>query len=248
MSKRVRQDSNPFQNHTPHHPSSHDTTSTEETNHHPGKYTHLAPSSTSPPPSILHCTLPPHAPLGFPSYSLYETHYLQSHTHRCHSCLRNFPSDHYLNLHIAEYHDPITASRRERGEKTYQCFVEGCDKLCSAWQKRRMHLVDKHGFPREYDFFVVRDGCDGRTSLLRSERSLRKSSLSEGSGVREEPLLPADADVGDEGQKKCAPNQTHGKSKPDVEMDDIAQSMAALKFVPKSVTFGRRKGGGLAKS
>ena len=30
----------------------------------------------------------------------------------------------------------------------FQCFVEGCDKICLTRDKRRMHLVDKHSFPK----------------------------------------------------------------------------------------------------
>lgn len=38
--------------------------------------------------------------------------------------------------------------KKEKGEKTFQCFVEGCDRLCSTPQKRRLHVIDKHGFPK----------------------------------------------------------------------------------------------------
>lgn len=37
---------------------------------------------------------------------------------RCVECGKNFPTDLFLNLHIEENHDPLTAARRERGEKT----------------------------------------------------------------------------------------------------------------------------------
>lgn len=48
--------------------------------------------------------------------------------------------------------------------------MEGCDKLCSTHFKRRLHLMDKHGFPRNYDFFIVNDGIDRRKSMLRPPR------------------------------------------------------------------------------
>jgi hypothetical protein len=66
----------------------------------------------------MSCHLPPHPPLTFANAEDYEVHYLHQHTNRCHECRRNFPSDHYLCLHIAENHDPIADARRERGEKT----------------------------------------------------------------------------------------------------------------------------------
>src|SRR5689334_3565568 len=55
----------------------------------------------------MKCQLPPHAPLSFSTYDEYEVHYKAAHTNRCSECRRNFPSDHYLTLHIAENHDPL---------------------------------------------------------------------------------------------------------------------------------------------
>lgn len=40
--------------------------------------------------------------------------------------------------------------------------------MCADWKKRRSHLVDKHGFPRNYDFLVVDSGVDGKRSMLRA--------------------------------------------------------------------------------
>jgi len=219
--------------------------------------------------------LPPHPPLGFPSYSAYELHYNKTHINRCLECNRNFPTDRFLSLHIAENHDPITASLRARGDKTYACFVEGCDRVCSSPQKRRLHLVDKHCFPRDYDFFgVVNEGIDGKGSLLRSERKKerrrRRSSAAavtaaaaakgdgrpnkggKGPGSSDLPATVSPSSLSEESMDEetatdvttSSPNNDH-----DVSMDGITDSMAALKFVPKSVMFGRRNPrGGLARS
>lgn len=116
----------------------------------------------------MRCLLPPHRPMTFSSYPEYETHYNQMHSNRCSDCKANFPTAHFLELHIAENHDPIVATQRERGENTFACFVEGCEKVCSDWKKRRSHLVDKHGFPRNYDFLLVNTGVDGKRSMLRA--------------------------------------------------------------------------------
>jgi hypothetical protein len=116
----------------------------------------------------MRCLLPPHKPITFSSYPDYETHYNQTHSNRCSECKANFPTAHFLELHIAENHDPIIAAQRDRGEKTFVCFVEGCDRVCGDWKKRRSHLVDKHGFPKNYDFLVVNSGVDGKRSMLRA--------------------------------------------------------------------------------
>lgn len=136
-----------------------------EANEHATKYAQL--DDHQPSSAAMRCLLPPHRSMSFSSYAEYETHYSQSHSNRCSDCQHNFPTAHFLELHIAENHDPIVAARRERGEKTYACFVEGCDKACMDWKKRRSHLVDKHAFPRNYDFFVVNTGVDGKRSMLR---------------------------------------------------------------------------------
>jgi hypothetical protein len=70
-------------------------------------------------PEVMHCSLPPHREtLSFTSYEDYEVHYLQYHVNRCSECSKNFPTGRLLNVHIEENHDPLTAARRARGEKT----------------------------------------------------------------------------------------------------------------------------------
>lgn len=59
----------------------------------------------------------------------------------------------------------------------YGCLVPHCDRLCSTPQKRRLHCIDKHQFPRNYDFFIVNDGIDRRTSMLRPPHRRRSSAF-----------------------------------------------------------------------
>lgn len=64
------------------------------------------------------CALPPHRDgLTFADYDAYEVHYAQEHLNRCLECGRNFPTAHFLALHIAENHDPLNEARKARGEK-----------------------------------------------------------------------------------------------------------------------------------
>ena len=55
----------------------------------------------------IQCTLPPHQPTSFLTQSDFETHYQKDHANRCSACSKNFPTEHYMYLHIAENHDPI---------------------------------------------------------------------------------------------------------------------------------------------
>jgi hypothetical protein len=73
----------------------------------------------------MQCALPPHREtLSFTSYEDYEVHYQQAHVNRCSQCSKNFPTGHFLNLHIEENHDPLASARRARGDKTV-CDVAG---------------------------------------------------------------------------------------------------------------------------
>ncbi|KAG9247101.1 hypothetical protein BJ878DRAFT_477695 [Calycina marina] len=206
------------------------------------------------------CSLAGHRQtLSFATYEEYEVHYNKAHVNRCLECRKNFPSEHFLSLHIEETHDALVAVKRERGDKTYFCFVEDCDKKCSTPQKRRMHLIDKHMFPKDYDFFIVKDGIDRRSSMLRSGRHRRKSSAaqnstgssSKGRSTGEIPLskirgLAEDASLPTPPVESKPP--TLPSSKADEEMKDLAGAMSSLKFVPPSVRFGRGRGRGFSRS
>lgn len=230
--------------------------STDSSVHTP-KYASLEDSTET---TAMRCLLPPHRPLNFSTYAEYESHYEKAHTNRCTECKKNFPTSHFLNLHIAENHDPIVATKRDAGEKTFACFVEGCEKVCRDWKKRRSHLVDKHLYPKNYDFLVVDHGIDGRRSMLRPgvdaqghrkssrERGRRASSISEGTQATEA------TSGGDEQQRETSssdqPKAEGAATSNDVkdakarvnEIDDLTSSMSSLKMVPRSITFGKRKG------
>jgi hypothetical protein len=83
------------------------------------KVAHLdTESAVSDHPIVMRCSLPPHEPLAFDSFDAYDVHYQKTHMNRCSECQKNFPDEHFLHLHIAENHDPINASKRDKGEKT----------------------------------------------------------------------------------------------------------------------------------
>ncbi|TRX94831.1 hypothetical protein FHL15_004292 [Xylaria flabelliformis] len=211
----------------------------------------------------MRCSLPPHREvLSFTTYGDYETHYSKTHTNRCAECYKNFPSEHLLNVHFEDCHDVFAAVRREKGEHTYSCFVEGCDRKCRTPYKRRNHLIDKHTYPKNYFFALTKDGIDGRQSLLLDEghRRRRSSTATTGSisrtsqrrqSLRQAEELKAHGDKqtetspvrSPESPKKASPVEA-----PEVEMNDLTAAMSALQFIPTSVKFGRGRGkAGFAK-
>lgn len=125
-----------------------------------------------------------------------------------------------------------------------------------------MHLIDKHMFPKNYDFFIVNSGIDRRSSMLRprhrqassaSSRALfrdRRGAISQKQVTTlehphgetqtdiERPLVPAAEDL-----NATSPKQISFST--DVDMERLASNMSTLRFVPSSVRFGRggRRGG-----
>jgi hypothetical protein len=87
----------------------------------PTKITVPSPEPSSEPQTqqLMRCSLPPHKEtITFSTYDDYESHYLKTHVNRCSECGKNFPTQHILDIHIEENHDPLILARRDRGEKT----------------------------------------------------------------------------------------------------------------------------------
>jgi hypothetical protein len=72
------------------------------------------------PEEVMRCSLPPHVqtPISFTSFEDYEVHYNKAHVNRCVECRKNFPTAHFLDLHISENHNPLLGILRDRGEHT----------------------------------------------------------------------------------------------------------------------------------
>ncbi|KAL2814612.1 hypothetical protein BJX63DRAFT_431266 [Aspergillus granulosus] len=231
----------------------------------PGPESRSRPSSPEPIPSkihlpdpslkskveeVMHCSLPPHREtLTFSSYDDYEVHYQQAHVNRCTECARNFPTERFLNLHIEEKHDPLIAVRRTRGEKTYGCFVENCERKCSTPQKRRMHLIDKHMFPKSYNFYIVNDGIDKQTSMLRSMQTHRRRLSSTPTSPQEGRLRNRQTSISTPSPHPNRPSEPElhrasesGSSPQETDIAALERSMSALRFVPVSVTNKSRAG------
>ncbi|KAK0123575.1 hypothetical protein ONS96_010554 [Cadophora gregata f. sp. sojae] len=217
-------------------------------------------TTTSTTTTEMRCSLPPHrGTLTFASFEEYDVHYAKTHTNRCLECRKNFPTEHFLNLHIEENHDSMISVLKGRGEKTYSCFVEDCDRKCSTPQKRRMHLIDKHMFPKDYDFYVVNDGIDRRSSMLRSGNQRRRSSAAQQhmseSGKRDDRrssgvgATSPENGAGDEMKEAEMELVESRADSEDTDMDGLSGAMSSLRFIPPSVRFGRGRGrGGFSRS
>lgn len=132
-------------------------------------------------------------------------------------------------------------------------------------QKRRLHLVDKHSFPKNYDFFVVNDGLDQRQSMLRSgtkrvphastaqfykQKSNRQdSNLAETRTKTTPKMVSPTLDDKTDIREVCVPRSQGSGISTDVdgELESVTKSMSALRFMPASIRFGRGGAGGFAK-
>lgn len=206
---------------------------------------------------VMQCALAPHGQtLFFDTQEEYEVHYSKDHANRCVTCAANLPSPRLLELHIEENHNSLREALAARGEKTYGCFLEDCERKFSTPQKRRLHLIDKHLFPRTYNFRIVDQGIDKASSMLRDGRRRRVTTANHnqradgrrhqesprqqrltrvlGQGKTDQPstgIHPAWNIETAESPKQDAPNMTV----PATELDNLAQSFSALRFVPAAV-------------
>jgi hypothetical protein len=138
--------------------------------------------------------------------------------------------------------------------------VEDCDRICSTWEKRKRHLIDKHVFPKEYDFAIVNKGVDNRSSMLISGRHRRRSSAAQykidTDKKRTSALETITSIAPDEEMNEAKTGaETRSTLQPFKAVDDdlnkLTSAMSSLQFVPPSVRFGRGRGrsrGGFSKT
>ncbi|KAG6909362.1 hypothetical protein DXG01_000801 [Tephrocybe rancida] len=237
---------------------------------HPSKSSRTIPGQPSSEASShpLLCTLPPtcnHRPTPLANSRELETHYATYHAHVCEQsgCGAVFPEARLLELHQTECHDPLAAVRKDRGEKIFACHLVSCPRLFSAPKTRRLHLIQAHGYPKEYFFSVTNKGVGGLlkkwgegASLIRGEWKARGTKSDDGDLEDEDN----DNDNDDMDGRHADHNDAHGHdgyprkidshSKVDDTLDGLADTMGSLSLVPPSIRFGRggKKGGFLQTS
>lgn len=134
-------------------------------------------------------------------------------------------------------------------------------------QRRRLHLIDKHVYPKNYFFAVTKEGIDGRNSLLLEAGHRRRKQppnfQPKGSQKRDGPNPGSDKNDGDDrspgNASEVADSQPSGnpssdgdtrsaKEEGDDQMEGLTGAMSALKFIPRNIQFGRGgKGTGFSK-
>ena len=133
-----------------------------------------------------------------------------------------------------------------------------------------MHLIDKHMFPKNYDFFIVNSGIDKRSSMLRprhrklssaasrafsrDQKPTSSSTTYDGSQVdpassRGDPSMISSEVTQDSMSRESSMRPMDRTESVDAEIEDLTSTMSTLRFVPPSVRFGRGgRRGGLSRS
>lgn len=112
---------------------------------------------------------------------------------------------------------------------------------------------------QKYDFQIVNTGIDKRSSMLRS-RPRKHSSAASRAFHREQRTNGTEASQDHHPgsantiESSAAKNSKESNGRPGhspslhADVDELASTMSALKFVPPSVHFGRGRRGGLSRS
>lgn len=197
--------------------------------------------------------------LGQFSVADYETHVARFHTNVCSVCRRLLPTPHFLSLHIEECHDSFFAARAARGDRCYRCFAANCGRAFRHPDKRKRHLVDKHGYPEDtYNWDVAlgirqREGVAGTAKEFGSPKNVAMKPAATGAAKnskdRTDPSKqPSQSGTGiqkandapkpvKDPQKPPQPNPSNRSPSPDsdtMEADDLSRSISRLVIEPRS--------------
>ncbi|KAJ3234096.1 hypothetical protein HDU81_001718 [Chytriomyces hyalinus] len=137
-------------------------------------------------PKQILCTLSAeceNASVVFDTRAEYRNHCRDTHCNPCTICRRILPTRKLLDLHQNEIHDPFFSARAEAGN-AYECFVDGCSRMCSGPFKRKLHLMDKHNFPSSFNFHVILGKGRGKLSVNSRKPQIRLKSPSRTDGSK----------------------------------------------------------------
>ncbi|KAK3118822.1 hypothetical protein QOZ80_9BG0708660 [Eleusine coracana subsp. coracana] len=189
----------------------------------------------------------------------FEDHYIARHTASCSVCSRVYPTLRLLSIHVSEAHDSYFQAKVARGFAMYECLVEGCGVKLKSYKSRQQHLIDKHQFPKSFEFFKK-----ARTSQRQRQKNHRRQTAPKGEEQRDTLM-----DVEGKGtrhtnwryrpkqhdHKESKENEHQQKEAKENEMeveqkiDELTSAVSKLSTVdsttPATVTFGHRRSRGL---
>ncbi|XP_046358496.2 zinc finger protein 511-like [Haliotis rufescens] len=162
----------------------------------------------------------------------YESHYNSVHRHTCSECRRSYPSNHLLEIHLRESHDPLFSL--QSGDK-FVCLVQGCGQTFSAPKSRKNHMVKKHKYPANYRFDRAKPG---KAAVRQSEAGgdMVAACPSEAGG---DMVADRQSEAGDD---MAADRQSEAGDMEVAEKENIPQEGTARRVfsykVPQNICFG----------
>uniref|UniRef100_A0A914X4U2 C2H2-type domain-containing protein n=1 Tax=Plectus sambesii TaxID=2011161 RepID=A0A914X4U2_9BILA len=86
----------------------------------------------------------------FASVGEHEVHYEEVHRHHCSRCGQRFSSNHRLEIHLEENHDPFFQSL-SKTNPMFRCYSNDCESKFMTSNERNDHSVDSHGLLDRFD-------------------------------------------------------------------------------------------------
>lgn len=180
----------------------------------------------------------------------FEDHYHARHTASCSVCSRVFPTSRLLSIHVSEAHDSFFQTKVAHGFPMYECLVEGCGVKLKSYKSRQQHLVDKHKFPRSFEFYRK-----ARPSKLQRQKYQYSQAAYRGKETKE-THMDIDGKTSKQMHRKYQPKQAgHEETKKETDMeveermDDLVSAVSKLSTsdsTPSSISFGHRHARGFA--
>lgn len=185
-----------------------------------GNEAHDVNPSNAPHTAALKCQLAPTCSgrgneCVFENAADMERHHATYHTHVCldSGCGKVFPDARFLALHQTECHDPLIDIRKERGEKTFQCFLDTCSRKFLTPKNRRLHLIEAHSYPPEFFFAITNKGIGGLLERWGEGVSLVRGKWKERSpkdAAKEDDAMSTDGE--DDGEDEREANKKEAAS------------------------------------
>lgn len=188
----------------------------------------------------------------------FEDHYETRHTASCSVCSRVYPTSRLLSIHVSEAHDSYFQAKAARGFPMYECLVEGCGLKLKSYKSRQQHLIDKHQFPKSFEFFKrarpsqrQRQKSQMRQTAHKGEEIRDNSMDVDGKGARPtnwryRPKQHNNRELkeNDRQHKEAKENEMEVEQKID-ELTSAVSKLSTADSTPTSVAFGHRRSRGL---
>ena len=158
----------------------------------------------------------------------FNRHYDILHKFRCEECVRDFPCNFFLCLHIEEHHDAFFKAQIERGAALYRCLLQDCTNVFKNEIERKDHLIRKHRYPSHFRFNAIK-----RTHSKYQDKKRGQPNDSE---MQFESSLQLD----NEGVDLCTNFLSKNNQSLDMETKkNVTKGSAVSRKIPRTISFGR---------